>query len=86
MGDDIQQALPAQPSRRSIRLHAFFITGIAGLIGVLMAAQTVVIDWKAVLAIGAIMLGSFLVHASKSAIDLNKWMDSATRMVEAHNK
>lgn len=81
-----EEILPVQPSRRTIRIHAFLITMIAGTMGVLLVTGTVETDWKAILAVGAIMIFAFLIHASKSAVDLNKWMDSATRMVEARSK
>ena len=79
---DIRDALPAEPSRGTVRKHAFFVTGLCGAALVAMVVNGHA-HWSALLIPVAGMIGSLLVHASGRSVDLNAWMKSAVRMVEA---
>ena len=79
---DIQASLPRQPSRASSRWYVLLIF----LLSTLEAIGAMVYQfqhWEPLVAINLFPLAALIIAKASTSLDLNKWMESATRMVEA---
>lgn len=79
---DIKATLPAEPSRSSGRWYVGLIFVLAA-VEAIVAAQTGYEHWAVLAAINTLPIAALLIAKSATTLDLNKWMDSATQMVEA---
>lgn len=78
----VKRALPEEPSRRSARNYMKLMFVLVVFEAALVAYFNFN-NWAVLAAINALPAWFFLVQRSGTSLDLNKMMDSATRMVEA---
>ena len=79
---EIHASLPAQPSRGSSRVYMALIFILAG-IEIIVSALHGYEQWAVLAAINALPITALLISKAATSLDLNKWMDSARKMVEA---
>jgi hypothetical protein len=83
--NQIPDALPRQPSRASSRWYIIMIFVLSALeAGAAMAFDFT--HWQPIVAINMFPLLALVIAKASTSLDLNKWMESATRMVEAKHR
>ena len=82
MSKEVQGALPRQPSRVSGRWYVVMIF-ILAVVEAVVVGRNGYEHWAVLASINALPIMALLISKASTTLDLNKWMDSATRMVEA---